>query len=119
MNKNPQVFLKHILESIGWIENNVKGVSKEEFLTNVPVQDAVIRRMEIIGEAIKNLSDDFKDKYPNVSWQDISDMRNKLIHGYFGVDINLVWNVIQKDIPTLKNQVREILSKQVGSKTEG
>lgn len=110
MNKDPQIFLKHILESIEWIEKDTKGMSKEEFLKNVPIQDAVVRRIEIIGEAIRNLSPELKKENKDVSWQDIMDMRNKIIHEYFGVDLELVWEVVKKDVPMLKDQVTEILS---------
>ncbi len=107
MKKDPQIFLQHILESIEWIEKDTKGMSKDDFLKNVPIQDAVIRRIEIIGEAIRNLPSDLKKETKNVPWQDIMDMRNKIIHEYFGVDLELVWEVVKKDTPELKNQVKK------------
>ena len=110
MKKDPQVFLKHILESIDWVEKDTKGMAKEDFLKNVPMQDAVVRRIEIIGEAIRNLPSGIKKENKDVAWQDITDMRNKIIHEYFGVDLELVWEVVKKDVPALKNQVKEILS---------
>lgn len=109
MRKDPQVFLSHILESIGWIEKETKGLSKDKFINNVPIQDAVIRRLEIIGEAVKNLPADFKRKYPDVSWQKISGLRDKLIHGYFGVDLELVWEIVQKNLPPFKEQIKKML----------
>lgn len=111
MNKDPKIFLKHILESIAWIEKDIKDLSEEEFFEygNVPIQDAVIRRLEIIGEAIRSLPNDLRQKYPEIPWQDIMDMRNKLIHKYFGVDLNLVWGVIKKDIPSLKEHIKKML----------
>lgn len=87
MRKDTQVFLRHILESIDWIEKDTKDLSKEEFLQNVPIQDAVVRRLEIIGEAIRNLPGQFIEAHETIPWQDIVDMRNKLIHKYFGVDL--------------------------------
>lgn len=110
MNKDPQIFLKHILESIEWIEKDTKEMSKDDFLKNVPIQDAVVRRIEIIGEAIRNLPSDLKNENKDVSWQDIMDMRNKIIHEYFGVDLELVWEVVKKDTPELKEKVEKILS---------
>lgn len=110
MKKDPQVFLKHILESIEWIEKDINGMSKDDFLKNVPIQDAVVRRIEIIGEAIRHLPSDLKKEKADVPWQDIMDMRNKIIHEYFGVDLELVWEVAKKDVPTLKNHVEDILS---------
>ena len=85
-------------------------MQKDDFLKNVPMQDAVIRRIEIIGEAIRNLPPDLKDENKDVSWQDIMDMRNKIIHEYFGVDLELVWEVVKKDTPELKEKIEEILS---------
>ena len=109
MKQDPQIFLKHILESIEWIEKDTNNFSKENFFENVPIQDAVIRRLEIIGEAIRNLSEKTKQCYPEVPWQDIMDMRNQLIHGYFGVDLKLVWDVIKKDLPPFKKQIKALL----------
>lgn len=102
MKKNPQVFLRHILESIKWIENDVENLSEEEFLANVPIQDAVVRRIEIIGEAVRNVPVDLKQAHPETPWQDIADMRNKLIHEYFEVDLELVWEVVKRDLPPFK-----------------
>lgn len=111
MRKDPQVFLKHILESIEWIEKETKNLSKDKFinLANVPIQDAVIRRLEIIGEAVKNLPADFKRKYPDTPWQKIAGLRDKLIHGYFGIDLELVWEIVQKNLPSFKEQIEKIL----------
>lgn len=109
MIKDPQVFLKHILESIDWIEKDVKGLSKDDFLKNVPIQDAVFRRLEIVGEAIRNLPDEFKKANPDIPWQDIMDTRNKLIHDYFGLELDLVWGIVKNDIPPLKKQIEEML----------
>ena len=85
-------------------------MSKKDFLENVPMQDAVVRRIEIIGEAIRNLPPELKKENSNVSWKDIMDMRNKIIHEYFGVDLELVWEVVKKDVPFLKEQVKRILT---------
>lgn len=109
MRKDPNIFLTHILESIGWIEKETKGLSKDRFINNVPIQDAVIRRLEIIGEAVKNLPPDFKKNYPNITWQKISGLRDKLIHNYFGIDLELVWGIVKKDLPPFKERVGEIL----------
>lgn len=109
MIKDPKVFLKHVLESIEWIEKDVSGFSKEDFFENVPMQDAVFRRLEIIGEAIRNLPDEFKTANPDTPWQDIADTRNKLIHNYFGIDLDLVWGIIKQDLPPLKKQIGILL----------
>lgn len=109
MIKNPQVFLKHILESIDWIEKEIKGLSEQQFKNDVPIQDAVIRRLEIIGEAIRNLPDDFKQANPEVSWNKPMAMRNILIHNYFGVDLNIVWDTVIQALPGFKRQIQELV----------
>lgn len=111
MKKDPKIFLRHILESIEAIENYTKGESKEKFSKNISLQDALNRRIEIIGEATKNLSPGFKKKYPDIEWREIAGMRNKLIHEYFGVNSDMVWEVVRKDIPKLKKQITELLEK--------
>lgn len=108
MKKDPRLLLDHILESIRWIEDDLRDLSKEDFFDNVPIQDAVVRRLEIIGEASRGLDEEFKVAYPEVPWQEIADMRNKLIHEYFAVDLELVWNVVQKDLPDLKAKIKSI-----------
>ena len=109
MKKDPGVLLKHILESAEYIERYVGEISKKEFLKSVQIQDSVIRRLEIIGEAIRNLPEKLKKKYPSVPWREIADMRNVLIHEYFSVDENLLWNAAKKDIPALKKNIIDII----------
>lgn len=87
MKKDPKIFLEHILQSIEAIEDYVKDLTKDDFLNSPIVQDAVIRRIEIIGEASKNLPEDFKNEHPEVLWKDIAGMRDILIHKYFGIDL--------------------------------
>lgn len=111
MKKDSKIFLYHILESIEAIEKHTENISKEKFSKNIIVQDAVIRRIEIIGEAARNLPSDFKAKHPGIEWRAISGMRDKLIHGYFGVDLNVIWQTIKEDIPQLKKQVLNLLEK--------
>src|SRR3989338_6449643 len=100
--KDDLVYLQHILESIGRVREFTRGVSEERFLKDALVQSAVIRQLEIIGEAVKNLSPSFRKRHKNVPWKDISGLRDKLSHGYFGVDISLVWGICEKDLPELK-----------------
>lgn len=109
MIKDNDVFFEHILESIAFIKEYVASVSLEEFYKNVQLQDSVIRRLEIIGEAIKQVSDAVRVSYPVVDWKGFTGMRDKLIHEYFGVDINLVWEVVQRELPILEEQIKNIL----------
>lgn len=109
MNKVPQVFLQHILESIELIEKRIKNVTYEEFINDVDLQDMVIRRLEIVGEAVKNLPADFKRKYPDIPWKKIAGLRDKLIHGYFGIDLKLVWEIVQNNLPLFKEQIEKFL----------
>lgn len=112
MIKNPKILLQHILESIEWIEKDLVGLTEEQFLENVPIQDAVVRRFEVIGEAVRNLPDDFKEEYSDIEWNKAMAMRNLLIHGYFSVDFRIVWDTTIKTLPEFKKQI-EILVKAV------
>ncbi|MDK2826492.1 Uncharacterized conserved protein, contains HEPN domain [Methanolobus vulcani] len=107
--KDPEVFVMHIIDSIEKIEDFTSNKTKDDFLEDVQLQDATIRRIEIIGEASKNIPEDFKSKYPDVPWSEMARTRDKLIHGYFGVDLNLTWDIIQYDLPTLKEKMHQIL----------
>lgn len=108
MNRDPLVFIGHIFESIELIEEYTEGVSKETFVKNKNTQDSVVRRIEIIGEAVKNLPDAFMQKYSEVEWNKIARTRDRMIHQYFGVDLDEVWNIVKKDLPQLKKQIQKI-----------
>jgi len=109
MKKDVKIFLNHILESIDKIEKFVKGVSKNEFMESVKTQDAVIRRLEIIGEAVKHIPKEFKVKYRKIPWRKIAGLRDVLIHEYFGVDLKLTLKIVKKDLPELKEKILKIL----------
>ncbi len=113
MKKDPLVFVRHILDAIKEIEDFTKGiVSGEKLLQKKIVYEAVIRKIEVIGEAVKNVPPSFKEKYPSVPWKGIAGMRDKLIHNYFDVDSSRVWVAVTKEVPTLKKQIQEILDKE-------
>ena len=109
MKKDPFIFLKHILDSIEKIESYAKNISLDKLKKDVKLQDAIVRRIEISGEAVRNLSEDFKKKYPQVEWEEIIRTRNKMIHHYFGVDLNIVLDIVKKDLPKLKKQIEKII----------
>ena len=110
--KDDDVFLKHVLDSINQIEEYVDDMGFEDFVSNKLVQDGVVRQLEIIGEATKHLSPELREKYPKTPWEDIAGMRDKLIHHYFGVDLEVVWDTVEKDLPALKKHVKKILGEQ-------
>lgn len=109
MKKDPRIFLDHVLESINDIQNYTSGISKEKFLRDKKTQDAVVRRLEIIGEAIKKLPAAFIKKYKKIAWRKAAGMRDVLIHEYFGVNVKIVWKTVEKDIPKLKSALKKIL----------
>lgn len=110
MNKRkPDVYLQDILESIGYIHRFLDGVSEEEFYENVEKQDAVLRRLEIIGEAVKHLPQEIRDDHPKTPWRQIAGMRDIIIHEYFGITLEMVWIVATEDILGLKAKVEEII----------
>lgn len=109
MTKKPEIFLKHIMESIGQIESLTENSGFDSFRANRERHNAVVREFEIIGEAMKNIPLAFKKKYPQLPWAEAMGMRNKLIHEYFGVDLNLIWKTAKKDLPQLKTQIKNIL----------
>ncbi len=100
--------LQHILEAIEKIERYLRGFDKQSFQNDEKTQDAVVRQMEIMGEAATNLTRDLRSENPQVAWQFATAMRNRLIHGYFDIDAEIVWDTIQNDLPVLKKQIEEI-----------
>jgi len=110
MNRHEDApYLKHILDAIKDIDDSILNLSKQQFENNKDVKDATIRRIEIIGEATKNLSSKLKSKYTDVQWSKIAGARDVMIHAYFNVDLDIVWNIIKNDLPKLKREIKKIL----------
>ena len=107
--RKPDVYLQDIFESINYIQRFLEGVSEDEFYKNVEKQDAVLRRLEIIGEAVKHLPDKIREDHPDVPWRQIAGMRDIIIHEYFGITLEMVWVVATEDILDLKTKVEEII----------
>ncbi|MEK7574495.1 MAG: DUF86 domain-containing protein [Patescibacteria group bacterium] len=107
--KDDGVYLKHILEAIQNIDDYVKGLDFILFNSDKKTIDAVVRELEIIGEAANNLSDEFKKNHSEIPFSDMTDMRNILIHEYFGVNQKIVWYTCKKDLPRLKKVVEDFL----------
>ena len=108
MNRDYKLFIEDIKKSIEQIEKYVRDISEEGFKRDLKIQDAVIRRLEIIGEATKNIPKEIKEKYPKIRWQEIVGIRDFLSHVYFGVNIDRVWNIIKKDMPILNEDIKKL-----------
>lgn len=107
--KGIKLYLTDIVEAIEKIERYTNGMSYEQFSDDDKTKDAVVRNLEVIGEAAKNIPGSDKNKHSSVNWKAISGMRNKLIHEYFGVSYSIVWETIKNDLPVLKEQIEKLL----------
>jgi uncharacterized protein with HEPN domain len=108
--KNPSIYILHILNSISRIEHYTVNITEEEFYRNFLIQDAVLRNIQVIGEASKKFEESFKESTSHIPWRKISAMRNKVIHEYFGIDLPAVWQVVKVDLIILKNQLLDLQS---------
>lgn len=108
--RTEQMFLNDILECIELIAEYIEGLTAEQFKNSSKEIDAIMRRIEIMGEAVKNISKETRKKYPDIPWRQIAGMRDIVIHNYFGVDEDMVWEVATKDIPALKDLVEQIIA---------
>lgn len=112
MRRDYRVCLDDILEASVKIRTYSTGLTFEEFRSDPRTVDAVIRNLTVIGEAARSLPENVREKYPHVAWQDTVGLRNVLVHRYFGIDLEVIWRVIQTDVGLLEGQVREILAQE-------
>ncbi|MEK6918119.1 MAG: HepT-like ribonuclease domain-containing protein [Nanoarchaeota archaeon] len=108
MRRDPKLFILDIIESIEAIEEFSHNISKDELFSSRLRRNAIIREIEIIGEAVKNLPESIKLKNKEIEWKKIAGMRDIITHGYFSIDMDAVWNAIKRDIPVLKKQIEKI-----------
>jgi uncharacterized protein with HEPN domain len=106
--KDDFVFIEHIIESIEAVEEFSKKLTKDDLVKDRLRQSAIIREIEVIGEAVKNISKPIKEKHKEVQWREIAGARDKMIHHYFGVDLQIVWEIVKIGLPELKKQMLNI-----------
>jgi uncharacterized protein with HEPN domain len=109
MKNNSKIFLLHILEAIEKLEEITTTTSNEEFLKNWIIQDAILKNFIVIGEAVANIDEEVKLKYSTINWRGAKSMRNFIVHEYFSVDLNFVWETIFETIPNFKKDISKIL----------
>ena len=109
MSRDYKIYLEDILTAIDKIQSYTQNISFEKFSEDEKTLDAVVRNLEILGEAIKNVPEEIRKKHPNIEWKKISGLRDILIHEYFGVDKDIIWDVLQHKLPLLQKQIKMIL----------
>ena len=112
MSRSETEYLRHIQDEARYLAEASREVSWDEFSSDETLKRAFVRSIEVIGEATKNLSDDFRDRYPGVDWRSMAGMRDRLIHGYFGVDYDIVWDVATEKAPELRKAIGVILEEE-------
>ena len=112
MPRSIRDYLQHISDEIDYLGRSVQHVEKDEFLQDETLKRAFVRSIEIIGEAAKHVPDDLRQQHPQMEWRAITGMRDRLIHGYFGIDYDIVWDVVSNKIPSLAPIIKEMLARE-------
>lgn len=110
MSKEPKEYLRHILDECTYIISVSSDLEYDVFLNDETLKRAIVRSLEIIGEATKKIPADFKVKWNTIPWKNMAGMRDPLIHDYMGVNYTIVWDVIKNKIPNMKQQISEVLT---------
>jgi uncharacterized protein with HEPN domain len=118
MRRNIALYIKDLVENMKHAETFIENLTYEEFIKDKKTSYAVVRCIEIIGEAAKNIPDDVRDRYPDIPWKKMAGMRDKISHFYFGIDMKKVWLGVKRDIPKIKPQIKKIL-KDLSGETKG
>lgn len=109
MSLSAREYLQHILDETRYIIEYSQGLEREDFVANETLKRAFLRSLEVIGEAVKNFPLEFREKYPTIQWRLIAGMRDRLIHNYFGVDYDIVWDTVTNKVPMLDREIRRIM----------
>jgi uncharacterized protein with HEPN domain len=112
MSRSPLEYLRHILDETAYLSAQASSLSKDKFLQDNTLKRAFVRSLEVIGEAAKNIPAEFRQKYDSVDWKSVAGMRDRLIHGYFGVDYDIVWDVVVNKVPALRREIQQIIQKE-------
>jgi len=112
MSLSPLEYLRHVLDEADYLAVEVARLTRERFLSDETAKRAFVRSIEIVGEAIKKVPDNLRTKYPDIKWRAMAAMRDKMVHNYFGIDYEIVWDVVVNKIPVVRTQVAELLRKE-------
>ena len=118
MHRTVLHFLDDIEDSLDHILKYTRGITREAFLENPMTRDAVAWNFEVMGEAVKNLPDDLKARYPTIEWRKIAGLRDTIAHGYFRIDYEVLWGIIEQDIPHFHNRIREVIEEEEKRESE-